>query len=75
MTERLLDKFLESDSNKQAELLAMLTPDERHALLVILDAELDNPLNEHEHYIEIGEPAQDSNSTLFYFLINYQIHF
>jgi len=43
MTERLLDKFLESDSMKQAELLAMLTPEERHALLVILDAELDNP--------------------------------
>ena len=35
MTERLLDKFLESDSMKQAELLAMLTPEERHALLVI----------------------------------------
>jgi len=43
MTERLLDKFLESDSAKQAELLAMLTPEERHALLVILDAELENP--------------------------------
>jgi very-short-patch-repair endonuclease len=27
------------------------------------DAELDNPVNEHEHYIEIVEPAQDSNST------------
>ncbi len=40
MTERLLDKFLETDSNKQAELLAMLTPEERQALLVILNAEL-----------------------------------
>ncbi len=43
MSERLLDKFLESDSIKQAELLAMLTPEERHALSVMLDAELENP--------------------------------
>jgi len=43
MTERLLDRFLESDPQEQATLLAMLTDEERHALSVILDAELKNP--------------------------------
>jgi hypothetical protein len=43
MTERLLDELLEGDSQEHATLLAMLTSEERHALSVILDAELENP--------------------------------
>jgi hypothetical protein len=64
MTERLLDKFLESDSQKQAELLAMLTPDERHALLVILDAELENPWARWQND-PIGFVEQGLNETLW----------
>ena len=64
MTERLLDKFLESDSQKQAELLAMLTPDERHALLVILDAELENPWARWQND-PVGFVEQGLNETLW----------
>ena len=64
MTERLLDKFLETDSNKQAELLAMLTPEERHALLVILDSELENPWARWQNY-PIGFVEQGLGETLW----------
>ena len=43
MSERVLDKLLSASKEEQATLIAMLTEEERHALSVILDAEISNP--------------------------------
>jgi len=43
MAERLVDKVLKATPEERSKIYSSLTPEEKHALAVILDAEIENP--------------------------------
>ena len=58
MSERLIDKVLTASIEERNQIYVTLTPEEKNALDVILDAEISNPWARYEHdpiaFIEEG---------------------
>ena len=48
MAERLIDRVLNATPEERTMIYSMLTPEEKHALAVMLDAELENPWAKYE---------------------------